>query len=80
VLKISDHFKKAVNDHYKLLEIDLDGVFQWLLLLQKKEYAAIKIETGSQTSTKVKCLDMKHREYCILSKSASLYVFFLYVL
>ena len=26
-LKISDHFKKAVNDCYKLLKIDLDGIF-----------------------------------------------------
>ena len=39
-LKISDHSKKVVNDCYKLLEIDLDGVFQQLLLLQKKKYAA----------------------------------------
>ena len=75
-LKISDHFKKAVNDRYKLLEIDLDGVFQRLLLLQKKKYAAIKIETDSQTSTEVKGLDMKRREYCVLSKSTSQYVFF----
>jgi DNA polymerase alpha subunit A len=35
--------KKTVNDRYKLLEIDLDGVFQGLLLLQKKRYAADKI-------------------------------------
>ena len=39
-LKISAGFKKAVNDRYKLLEIDLDSVFQRLLLLQKKKYAA----------------------------------------
>jgi len=26
-LKVSDHFKKAVNDCYKLLKIDLDGIF-----------------------------------------------------
>jgi DNA polymerase alpha subunit A len=73
-LKISDHFKKAVNDRYKLLEIDLDGIFQRLLLLQKKKYAAIKIETDSRTTTEVKGLDMKRREYCALSKSASQYV------
>jgi len=27
VLKISNNFKKVVNDWYKPLEIDLDGVF-----------------------------------------------------
>ncbi|KAG5643370.1 hypothetical protein DXG03_001018 [Asterophora parasitica] len=73
-LRISAEFKKAVNDRYKLLEIDLDSVFQRLLLLQKKKYAAIKVEDGSQTSTEVKGLDMKRREYCALSKNVSQYV------
>ena len=70
-LKISVEFKKAVNDRYKLLEIDLDGIFQRLLLLQKKKYAAIKVEDGGRSSTEVKGLDMKRREYCALSKSVS---------
>jgi DNA polymerase alpha subunit A len=58
-LKMSDHFEQTVNDHYKLLEIDLDGIFQRLILLQKKKYAAIKIETDSHTSTEVKGLDIQ---------------------
>ena len=70
-LKISAEFKKAVNDRYRLLEIDLDGVFQRLLLLQKKKYAAIKVEEGTRTSTEIKGLDMKRREYCALSKTVS---------
>ncbi|KAF9469285.1 DNA polymerase alpha catalytic subunit [Collybia nuda] len=73
-LRISSEFKKKVNDHYKLLEIDLDSVFQRLLLLQKKKYAAIKVEDGTRTSTEVKGLDMKRREYCTLSKNVSQYV------
>ncbi|KAG6887799.1 hypothetical protein C0995_012659 [Termitomyces sp. Mi166 len=73
-LRISAEFKKAVNERYKLLEIDLDGVFQRLLLLQKKKYAAIKVEDGSRTSTEVKGLDMKRREYSALSKNVSQYV------
>lgn len=73
-IKISVEFKKAVNDRYKLLEIDLDGVFQRLLLLQKKKYAAIKVEEGTHTSVEVKGLDMKRREYCALSKAVSQYV------
>ncbi|KAF8960177.1 hypothetical protein BDZ97DRAFT_1760971 [Flammula alnicola] len=63
-LKISATFKQAVNDRYKLLEIDLDGVFQRLLLLQKKKSAAIKVDDGTRTSTEIKGLDMKRREYC----------------
>ena len=53
-LKISAEFKKHVNEQYKLLEIDLDGVFQRLLLLQKKKYAAIKMEDATRTSVEVK--------------------------
>ncbi|KAG2011412.1 DNA polymerase alpha catalytic subunit [Coprinopsis cinerea AmutBmut pab1-1] len=73
-LKTSAIFKKAVNDQYNLLEIDLDCVFQRLLLLQKKKYAALKVEDGSRTSVEVKGLDMKRREYCALSKEVSQYV------
>ena len=73
-LKISAEFKKAVNDRYKLLEIDLDGIFKRLLLLQKKKYAAVKVEDSTRTSTEVKGLDMKRREYCALSKAVSQYV------
>jgi DNA polymerase alpha subunit A len=70
-LKISVDLKKVVNERYKLLEIDLDGIFARLLLLQKKKYAAIKVEDGGRTSTEVKGLDMKRREYCALSKTVS---------
>jgi DNA polymerase alpha subunit A len=70
-LKISASFKKTVNDRYKLLEIDLDGVFQRLLLLQKKKYAALKVEDGGRTKIEIKGLDMKRREYCGLSKNVS---------
>jgi len=72
--QIADEFKKAVNKQYTLLEIDLDGVFQRLLLLQKKKYAALKADgtdANLKTSKEVKGLDMKRREYCELSKDAS---------
>ena len=74
--EIANEFKKLVNDQYKLLEIDLDGVFQRLLLLQKKKYAALKVEgTDEQmfATKEVKGLDMKRREYCALSKNVSQY-------
>ncbi|TIC20656.1 hypothetical protein E3Q13_00361 [Wallemia mellicola] len=72
-LKVANEFKKHVNDRYKLLEIDLDGVFKRLLLLQKKKYAAIKMAEGKE-STEIKGLDMKRREYSQLSKNVSQYV------
>ena len=70
-LEIAAQFKRQVNERYRLLEIDLDGVFQRLLLLQKKKYAAIKMEEATKTSIEVKGLDMKRREYCVLSKNVS---------
>jgi DNA polymerase elongation subunit (family B) len=68
---IANTFKKLVNDKYRLLEIDLDGVFQRVLLLQKKKYAALKVEADGSTSTEIKGLDMKRREFCALSKTVS---------
>ncbi|KAJ3994278.1 DNA polymerase family B-domain-containing protein [Lentinula boryana] len=73
-LRISNEFKKVVNERYRKLEIDLDAIFQRLLLLQKKKYAAVKVENGIETSIEVKGLDMKRREYCVLSKNVSQYV------
>lgn len=70
-LRISNEFKKVVNERYRKLEIDLDAIFQRLLLLQKKKYAAVKVENGAETSIEVKGLDMKRREYCTLSKNVS---------
>ncbi len=71
-MKIGHDFKLAVNKRYKLLEIDIDAVFQRMLLLQKKKYAALKVEDdGKTTSKEIKGLDMKRREYSILSKDAS---------
>ncbi|KAH7105955.1 DNA polymerase family B-domain-containing protein [Auriculariales sp. MPI-PUGE-AT-0066] len=74
---IADEFKKAVNKQYDLLEIDLDSVFARLLLLQKKKYAALKIDGPIDNPIQVqevKGLDMKRREYCDLSKDASRFV------
>ncbi|KAJ4162474.1 DNA-directed DNA polymerase alpha catalytic subunit pol1 [Fusarium falciforme] len=72
--KVGNDFKKAVNDQYKLLEIDIDNVFRRILLQAKKKYAAINlVEKDGKFIEKmeVKGLDMKRREYCALSKEIS---------
>jgi DNA polymerase elongation subunit (family B) len=33
-----------VNKRYRLLELEVDGIFRSMLLLKKKKYAAIKLE------------------------------------
>lgn len=39
-----------VNKKYRLLEIDLDGVYKRMLLLKKKKYAAVKVQSNSDGS------------------------------
>lgn len=71
---VGQDFKKAVNERYRLLEIDIDNVFRRILLQAKKKYAAINlIEADGKFIEKmeVKGLDMKRREYCALSKEIS---------
>src|SRR5204863_6449783 len=73
-LKVGIDFKKAVNERYELLEIDIDNIFRRLLLQAKKKYAAInviEIDGRYHDKLEVKGLDMKRREYCALSKDAS---------
>ncbi|GAA5879617.1 hypothetical protein JCM3774_004286 [Rhodotorula dairenensis] len=75
-LRIGEEFKKVINDKYKKLEIDRDAVFERMLLLNKKKYAARKVEddgTGQpgEITTEIKGLDMKRREFSKLSKDAS---------
>jgi DNA polymerase alpha subunit A len=70
-IKIGNEFKAKINKLYKLLEIDRDAVFQRMLLLQKKKYAALKMGDDGKTAQEVKGLDMKRREYCELSKRFS---------
>ncbi|CAJ2506938.1 Uu.00g081240.m01.CDS01 [Anthostomella pinea] len=74
-LKVGTEFKKAVNERYRLLEIDIDNVFRRILLQAKKKYAAINLVEvpGGKYIEKmeVKGLDMKRREYCALSKEIS---------
>jgi DNA polymerase alpha subunit A len=75
-LKVGNEFKKAVNERYRLLEIDIDNVFRRILLQAKKKYAAINLvevpgEGKFEDRMEVKGLDMKRREYCGLSKEVS---------
>lgn len=63
-----------VNKLYKLLEIDIDGVFQSLLLLKKKKYAALNVVKGSDgkytTQKELKGLDIVRRDWSDLAKEA----------
>uniref|UniRef100_A0A3B4X0P2 DNA polymerase n=1 Tax=Seriola lalandi dorsalis TaxID=1841481 RepID=A0A3B4X0P2_SERLL len=72
VYKLGNKVKAEVNKLYKLLEIDIDGVFKSLLLLKKKKYAALVVENhgDGQYSVKqeLKGLDIVRRDWCDLAK------------
>lgn len=42
-LAIGDKVKHEVNRRYRLVELDIDGVFAAMLLLAKKKYAALAV-------------------------------------
>ncbi|KAJ3314637.1 DNA polymerase alpha catalytic subunit [Blyttiomyces sp. JEL0837] len=66
VNKIGNEFKKSVNRRYKLLEIEMDGVFKKMLLLKKKKYAALVVEekAGHQVARlEKKGLDIVRRDW-----------------
>lgn len=44
VMQLGRRVKAEVNKMYRLLEIDIDGVFKSMLLLKKKKYAAISLQ------------------------------------
>ena len=69
--EIGQQIKKKINEKYRTLEIELDGVFKSLLLLKKKKYAAVMFNSTSNekdTHTEIKGLDLVRRDWCPLSK------------
>ncbi|KAJ3221314.1 DNA-directed DNA polymerase alpha catalytic subunit pol1 [Clydaea vesicula] len=76
VKKIGNEFKSVVNKKYKLLEIEIDGMYQRMLLLKKKKYAALVVEEnkGNNTFTtklETKGLEEVRRDWCEVSKESS---------
>jgi DNA polymerase alpha subunit A len=73
--KIGEAPKEKVNLKYKMLEIDIDGVFRRTLLLRKKKYAAKVVTKQANGSYKevleVKGLDLVRRDGCDLSRTTS---------
>ena len=67
---LSGKLKKAVNERYKCLEIELDGLFKRLLLLKKKKYAALRLDENGSCELETKGLDMVRRDWCPLSVEA----------
>jgi DNA polymerase alpha subunit A len=65
--------KTEVNKLYRRIELDIDGVFKYMLLLKKKKYAATvvsKVNGELKTNTEIKGLDVVRRDWSQLSSAA----------
>ncbi|XP_045472031.1 DNA polymerase alpha catalytic subunit [Harmonia axyridis] len=67
VNKIGIKIKQEVNKLYQQVELDIDGVFKYLLLLKKKKYAAVTITKSDDGKLRVekeyKGLDIVRRDW-----------------
>ncbi|ODN03191.1 DNA polymerase alpha catalytic subunit [Orchesella cincta] len=67
VYQIGNKIKSEINKQYKLLELEIDGIFRFLLLLKKKKYAALVYNQKSngvvETTLELKGLDMVRRDW-----------------
>jgi len=72
--RLGNQVKAEVNKLYRLLEIDIDGVYKSLLLLKKKKYAALSVQKSPngtyETKKELKGLDIVRRDWCDLAKDA----------
>lgn len=71
VFKIGSKIKQEINKLYRQIELDVDGVFKYLLLLKKKKYAAVSISKSKSGELKFaqehKGLDIVRRDWSQLS-------------
>lgn len=74
IIFICYKIKAEVNKIYKQVELDIDGVFKYMLLLKKKKYAAVsisKLPSGKfVTKQEIKGLDIVRRDWSQLSQEA----------
>lgn len=59
-----------VNKLYKKIELEIDGVFKYMLLLKKKKYAAVtlsKVNGKLVSKQEIKGLDVVRRDWSQLS-------------
>jgi DNA polymerase alpha subunit A len=65
VFELGERVKKEVNRLYRTLELEIDGIFQTMLLLKKKKYAAKTIQAGPNSKfiygQEMKGLDLVRR-------------------
>lgn len=78
VFKIGNDLKREINKKYKQIELDIDGVFRYLLLLKKKKYAAVLISKNKNGefvfNQEHKGLDIVRRDWSQLAAEAGKFI------
>ncbi|CAG0899220.1 unnamed protein product [Cyprideis torosa] len=79
VLGMGKQIKTNVNRMYRLLELDIDGVFASMLLLKKKKYAALVVSRDPKTrklkyEEELKGLDIVRRDWSVVACEAGRFV------
>ncbi|ORY56232.1 hypothetical protein LY90DRAFT_455150 [Neocallimastix californiae] len=77
VKNIGNEIKKAVNEKYKFLEIEIEGYYRKMLLLRKKNYAALiekELNNKIEKIIEKKGAEVVRRDWCPLSINASDYI------
>lgn len=64
VMQVGGEVKRQVNKRYRMLEIEIDGIFKCMLLLKKKKYAAVKLERTRDGQTAEASMHGSHISYC----------------
>ena len=71
-IEIGNFLKKIISQQYKLLIMDIDGLFKSLLLLKKKKYAGLKFiepyNENSKVEIEMKGIDIVRRDWSQISK------------
>jgi DNA polymerase alpha subunit A len=75
---LGEKVKKEVHRLYKMLELEIDGIFRSMLLLKKKKYAAVTVGKGPNGepvyAKEMKGLDLVRRDWCVQSKDTGRFV------
>nr|CAD7257851.1 unnamed protein product [Timema shepardi] len=78
VFKIGNKIKAEVNRMYRQVELEIDGVFKYMLLLKKKKYAAVvlsRLPNGEMVQKQeLKGLDIVRRDWSQLSAEVGKFV------
>lgn len=73
VLEKGVNIKQTVNKAYRHVELDIDGIYKYLLLLKKKKYAAVTISKNGNgeiiATMEFKGLDIIRRDWCKFAQS-----------